>query len=180
MAVVFGQRTTLWWDLPSFDSLRILQKIYGISEKDFKNKIQLYKEKISLDYITNIPIRKLSLGQRIRLEVAAGLLHSPKVLFLDEPTIGLDPLSKDLIRSLILEVQQETQMTLLVTSHDSEDIQEMCDKIIVLMSGEIHFCGTQSDLMTQFQMGFKDSIKAIYRSGSIDDGLGNQGRRRPS
>lgn len=137
IGVVFGQRTQLWWDLPVIDSFELLKDIYKIPPKDYlKNKEELI-EWLGLTNILNIPVRQLSLGQKMRCELAASLLHSPKVLFLDEPTIGLDAVSKLAVREFIKKINKERGVTIIITTHDLDDIETLCNRVIVIGRGQI-------------------------------------------
>lgn len=150
IGVVFGQRTQLWWDLPVSESLNILRDIYDIPHDKFKRKLGFLKEILGLDEFYLTPVRSLSLGQRMRSDFAASLLHEPKVLFLDEPTIGLDLLVKDNIRKAITQVNETLGTTVILTTHDLADIEEICRKIIVIDDGRKVYEGTVANLKKEF------------------------------
>lgn len=130
IGVVFGQRTQLWWDLPLGESFTILKEIYDVSDEDYKNRIKFLNEVLGLDTFWNSPVRTLSLGQRMRADLGAALLHNPKVLYLDEPTIGLDLVVKDNIRKAIKEINEKYQTTIVLTTHDIGDIEELCSRML--------------------------------------------------
>ncbi|HBD93819.1 MAG: sugar ABC transporter ATP-binding protein [Spirochaetes bacterium GWF1_31_7] len=150
IGVVFGQRTQLWWDLPVSESMNILRDIYDIPHAQFKSKLGYLKELLGLGEFYLTPVRNLSLGQKMRADFAASLLHEPKVLFLDEPTIGLDLLVKDNIRSAIRHVNETMKTTVILTTHDLADIEEICSKIIVIDDGKKVYEGSVADLKKQY------------------------------
>lgn len=150
IGVVFGQRTQLWWDLPVSESMNILRDIYDIPHDKFKSKLGYLKELLGLNEFYLTPVRNLSLGQKMRADFAASLLHEPKVLFLDEPTIGLDLLVKDNIREAVRHVNRELKTTVILTTHDLADIEEICSKIIVIDDGRKVFEGTVFDLKKEY------------------------------
>ncbi len=137
IGVVFGQRSQLWWDLPVCDSFELLKSMYKISDETYNNSIYLFKEYMDIEKIWSQPVRQLSLGQRMRAEIAAAFLHNPQVLFLDEPTIGLDIVAKRQIREFIVKLNQIFKTTVILTSHDMKDIEEICQRIIIIDKGEI-------------------------------------------
>jgi ABC-2 type transport system ATP-binding protein len=137
IGVVFGQRSQLWWDLPIGDTFKLLKKIYKVPDDIYDKNLGLFKEYLDLESIWNQPVRQLSLGQRMRAEIAAAILHNPELLFLDEPTIGLDIVAKRQIREFILKLNRDYQTTVILTSHDMKDIEEICDRIILIDKGVI-------------------------------------------
>jgi ABC-2 type transport system ATP-binding protein len=137
IGVVFGQRSQLWWDLPIGDTFKLLKKIYKVQDDIYEKNLGLFKEYLDLESIWNQPVRQLSLGQRMRAEIAAAILHNPDLLFLDEPTIGLDIVAKRQIREFILRLNREYQTTVILTSHDMKDIEEICNRIILIDKGVI-------------------------------------------
>lgn len=137
IGVVFGQRTQLWWDLPICDTFKLLKKLYKVQDDIYEKNISLFKGYLDLESIWNQPVRQLSLGQRMKAEIAAAILHNPELLFLDEPTIGLDIVAKRQIREFILKLNHEYQTTVVLTSHDMKDIEEICDRIILIDKGVI-------------------------------------------
>lgn len=146
IGIVFGHRTQLWWDIPVYDSLTLYKEIYRISDVDFQKKLELYNELLNIGEFLYQPARQLSLGQRIRADFACSFLHDPKVLFFDEPTIGLDLVVKEKILNLIEEINKINNVTILFTSHDMRDIERVCKKIIVIGEGEIRYEGSLNDL----------------------------------
>lgn len=146
IGVVFGQRTQLWWDLPLSESFTVLKEIYGVSDADYEKRYQYLNEVLGLDEFIHNTVRTLSLGQRMRADLAAALLHNPSVLYLDEPTIGLDVVVKDKIRSAIKEINETYDTTVILTTHDLGDIEELCDRIIMIDAGRIIYDGTVSKL----------------------------------
>ncbi|WP_405392314.1 ATP-binding cassette domain-containing protein [Streptomyces sp. NBC_01102] len=147
MGVVFGQRSQLWWDLSVADSFKILQRIYEIPDPVFERNMKIYREMLDIDALGGTPVRMLSLGQRMRAEVAASLLHDPKVIFWDEPTIGLDIVVKDAVRALVNRANTELGTTVLLTSHDIGDINSICDQVLVVDQGRVIHQGTISGLL---------------------------------
>ncbi|HEQ2762156.1 TPA: ATP-binding cassette domain-containing protein [Streptococcus pyogenes] len=150
IGVVFGQRTQLWWDLASQETYAVLKEIYDVPEKDFRKRMDFLNEVLELNEFIKDPVRTLSLGQRMRADIAASLLHNPKVLFLDEPTIGLDVSVKDNIRRAITQINQEEETTILLTTHDLSDIEQLCDRIIMIDKGQEIFDGTVTQLKQTF------------------------------
>jgi ABC-2 type transport system ATP-binding protein len=142
MGVVFGQRTQLWWDLPVRDSFELLAAMYNVSQRDYEKAMQDYAELLDINEFIDTPVRKLSLGQRMRADLCAALLHNPDILFLDEPTIGLDIVAKTRIRSFLKELNQAEQKTILLTTHDMEDIEQLCKQIIIINHGQKIYDGT--------------------------------------
>lgn len=150
IGVVFGQRTNLWWDLPFRDSLDLIQKIYEIPDKKFKKNLGLFREILEMDSFMNTPVRSLSLGQRMRADLCAALIHDPLLVFLDEPTIGLDVVAKEKVREFLKFINQEKQTTLLLTTHDTSDISKLCERVMIIDHGKILFDGLLNDLIQEF------------------------------
>ena len=146
IGVVFGQRSQLWWDVPVIDSFELIRDIYKVSEKLYKNNLDELTEMLDLAEILKTPTRNLSLGQRMRCEIAASLLHSPKILFLDEPTIGLDAVSKIAVRQFIKKLNQEHKTTVILTTHDMQDIEALTERIMLIGKGKILLDGGLSEL----------------------------------
>ncbi|AWX56974.1 ATP-binding cassette domain-containing protein [Brevibacillus brevis] len=161
IGVVFGQRTQLWWDLPVKDSFEILQAMYKIEEKAYRRSMEAYQELLDLHEFLDTPVRKLSLGQRMRADLAAALLHDPPVLFLDEPTIGLDVVAKTRIRAFLKEVNQSQKKTILLTTHDMDDIEQLCNRIIVINHGKKMMDTSLADLRRQ--IGLPSLIRIEFR-----------------
>lgn len=149
IGVVFGQRSQLWWDLPVLDSFDLHKYIYKLSEKQYKRNLEFCTELLSLDSFLNKPVRQLSLGQRMRVEIAMSLLHEPKILFLDEPTIGLDVIAKDQIRQFLRTVNKENKVSIVLTTHDMKDIEEICPRMIVVNKGSLVYDDTVEKLRSK-------------------------------
>ncbi|MSP14548.1 MAG: ATP-binding cassette domain-containing protein [Chloroflexi bacterium] len=150
IGAVFGQRTTLWWDLPVIESLELLQHIYHIPPDRFDENLAEFRQILELDPFLNTPVRSLSLGQRMRADFCAALLHNPALLFLDEPTIGLDVVAKERIRQFILHVNREHGTTILLTTHDLSDVEKLCDRVMIIDKGRLLFDGALEALKSQF------------------------------
>lgn len=146
IGVVFGQRSQLWWDIPVVDSFELLQSIYSIPAPRYRNKLDELTQLLHLEEILKTPTRQLSLGQRMRCEIAASLLHEPKLLFLDEPTIGLDAVSKIAVRDFIKKMNEEHQTTVILTTHDMQDIEAITRRVILIGKGQKLLDGTLEDL----------------------------------
>jgi ABC-2 type transport system ATP-binding protein len=146
IGVVFGQRSQLWWDVPVVDSFDLLKDIYGVNSSEYRKNLDNLMEQLCLGEIIEIPARNLSLGQRMRCEIAASLLHSPDILFLDEPTIGLDAVSKMAVRQFIRQLNQEKKTTVILTTHDMQDIEALTDRIILIGKGKILLDGDLQEL----------------------------------
>jgi ABC-2 type transport system ATP-binding protein len=146
IGVVFGQRTTLWWDLPLRDSFELLQKIYRVEPARHRRTLDEYVELLDLGDLLDTPVRQLSLGQRMRGDITAALLHEPEILYLDEPTIGLDVISKGRLREFLRTLNAERSTTLLLTTHDLQDIGALCDRVIVIDHGTAVFDGPLAGL----------------------------------
>lgn len=159
IGVVFGQRTQLWWDLALRETYKVLKEIYDINDEDYNNRMEFLNEVLELDDFITSPVRTLSLGQRMRADIAASLLHNPKVLFLDEPTIGLDVVVKDNIRKAIQKISEESGTTVILTTHDLEDIELLCKRIVMIDKGKKVFDGELSELRRRYgqmrELGFE-------------------------
>jgi len=137
IGTVFGQKSQLWFHLPPLDSFNLLGNIYEMDSTKLKKRIEMLKEVFEIGDLMDVPVRKLSLGQRIRCEIAASILHQPEIIFLDEPTIGLDVVVKQKIRELILQLNKEENTTIFLTSHDAGDIEQLCKRAIIINHGEV-------------------------------------------
>ncbi len=146
IGVVFGQRSQLWWDIPVMDSFELLQAIYTIPAPKYRSKLDELTELLHLEELLKTPTRQLSLGQRMRCELAASLLHDPKLLFLDEPTIGLDAVSKIAVRDFIKKMNEEHKTTVILTTHDMQDIEAITNRVILIGRGQKLMDGTLHDL----------------------------------
>ncbi|MEV1175572.1 ATP-binding cassette domain-containing protein [Nonomuraea sp. NPDC049784] len=147
IGVVFGQRTTLWWDLPLADSFELIRHLYKVDRAAFRSRLGELTETLGLGEFIRTPVRQLSLGQRMRGDLAAALLHAPEVLVLDEPTIGLDVVSKASIRAFLQRLNAEQGTTVLLTTHDLGDIERLCRRVMLIDHGRLAFDGTLDDLM---------------------------------
>ena len=150
IGVVFGQKTQLWWDIPLIESFNVLKEIYLISDEEYKERFDFLQEVLDIKDFINQPVRTLSLGQRMRADLAASLLHNPKILFLDEPTIGLDVLVKEKIRNAILMMNKKYNTTVILTTHDMSDIEMLCNRIIMIEKGNIIYDGSLNDIKNKF------------------------------
>lgn len=156
IGVVFGQRSQLWWDIPAIDSFELLKEIYKIDDEEYKETLNELIETLNLKEIINIPVRQLSLGSRMRLEIAASLIHRPKILFLDEPTIGLDAVSKKEVRDFIKKINKKNNITVILTTHDMNDIEALSKRIILIGKGKVLYDGTLNKLKKDY-----DYIKKV-------------------
>ena len=141
IGVVFGQRTQLWWDLPVIDSFELLKHIYQIPRNLYKQNLEFFSELLQLQPFLSMPVRRLSLGQRMRCDLTAALLHNPEILYLDEPTIGLDVVAKEQVRRFLRQINAERQVTVILTTHDLNDIEKVCQRLIIIDSGKIIYDG---------------------------------------
>ncbi len=156
IGVVFGQRSQLWWDVPIIDSFELLKDIYKISDEDYKETLNTLVETLNLKELLNRPLRQLSLGQKMKCELAGALLHKPKILFLDEPTIGLDAVTKLSVREFIKEINKKWGTTVILTTHDMSDIEALTNKIILIGRGQILYNGSFNNIKHKYE-----SIKTI-------------------
>ena len=150
IGVVFGQKTQLWWDLPVRESFKLLKEIYEVSDEDYEERIDEFDEVLQLSDFWDQPVRKLSLGQKMRCELAASFLHHPKIVYLDEPTIGLDVAVKERIRDFIKKMNREEEITVMLTTHDIDDIEDLCERIVVLDEGKKIYDGELESLVNRF------------------------------
>lgn len=162
IGVVFGQRTQLWWDIPVIDSFELLKDIYSVPQNLFQNNLEELINLLELKEIVKTPARQLSLGQRMKCEIAASLLHSPKILFLDEPTIGLDALSKLTVRKFISELNKKNKTTIILTTHDMQDIEAITERIILIDKGRILLDGTLKDIKKD-PLSLDESLAEFYK-----------------
>lgn len=150
IGVVFGQKTQLWWDIPLIESFKVLKEIYQVSDKDYKERMEFLSETLSIKEFLNQPVRTLSLGQRMRADLAAAWLHNPEILFLDEPTIGLDVLVKEKIRDAIKIMNKKYHTTVILTTHDMKDIENLCSRVVMIEEGKIIYDGSLSEIKHKF------------------------------
>lgn len=146
IGVVFGQRTQLWWDIPIRETYTLLRDVYELSETQFQRQLDMLVTLLEMEEFLYLPARKLSLGQRMRADLAAALIHNPKILYLDEPTIGLDIVIKKKVRSFLRELNRENHTTLLLTTHDLEDIEDICQRIVIIDSGSLVYDGNLQEM----------------------------------
>lgn len=159
IGVVFGQKSQLIWDLPLIDSFELLKKIYRIKQSTYEENLKQFKKILELDEFINQPVRQLSLGQRMRGEITAALLHSPDIVFFDEPTIGLDVVAKERVRDFIKYLNKERGITVLFTSHDMRDIESVCERMILIDHGNIIYDGSKQELLNSCDMKRKVIIQ---------------------
>lgn len=153
IGVVFGQRSQLWWDIGVIESFQLLKKVYRVPEAEFRQRLDELVERLQLGELLQRPVRKLSLGQRMRCELAASLIHNPSILFLDEPTIGLDVMVKAEIREFLKDMNKRYQTTILLTTHDLQDIEALCSRVIMLDDGRIIYDGSLDELKARWGKG---------------------------
>jgi ABC-2 type transport system ATP-binding protein len=146
IGVVFGQRTQLWWDIAVIESFKLLRRLYDIPADVFERRLGLFHEILAIREYLHTPVRKLSLGERMRCDLAAALLHNPPLVFLDEPTIGLDVLAKDHIRQFLREINRRERTTILLTTHDLDDIEELCPRVMIIDHGHLLYDGELAEL----------------------------------
>ena len=152
IGVVFGQKTQLWWDVPLIESYRLLREIYKIDNGTYHKNLERYIPMLGLEEVINKPVRQMSLGQRVKSDICAALLHDPKILFLDEPTIGVDVVSKKYLHDFISEIDREKGTTVLLTTHDMGDIEKLCSRVVVIDSGHLmQKFGVIRTLMLEFE-----------------------------
>lgn len=169
LGVVFGQRSQLWWDVPVMDSFLLLKDIYRVEPKLFGDNLDRLTDLLDLGDLLKTPVRMLSLGQKMRCEVAAALLHSPKVLFLDEPTIGLDAVSKLKVREFILEENKRRGTTVILTTHDMQDVEALCHRVLLIGKGQLLLDGTTEEIraMSGDNLSTEESVADLYRRFGI-------------
>ena len=163
MGVVFGQKTQLWWDIPLIETFKILKSIYEVSDEDYNERFEYLCDLLDMRPFLTQSVRSLSLGQRMRADFAAALIHSPKIVYLDEPTIGLDVLVKDKIRSAIKELNKKYNITVILTTHDMKDIEELCNRIIIIDKGKILYDGSLANIKYRF-----GNTKTVYIPSTVE------------
>ncbi len=169
IGVVFGQRTQLWWDLPVIESFDLLRDIYRVPRTEYACNRDELIDALDLQSLLNVPVRQLSLGQRMRCDLAAALLHSPSILFLDEPTIGLDAVSKLAFRDFIRQFNEERGVTVILTTHDMDDIEALCDRVIVISNGRILSDGTLEELRGRIASARRLIVDLVDASAEVAD-----------
>jgi ABC-2 type transport system ATP-binding protein len=177
IGVVFGQRTQLWWDIAVIESFKLLRRIYDVPQRDFDARMEQFDAILNIRDYLHTPVRKLSLGERMRCDIAAALLHNPPLLFLDEPTIGLDVVAKHHIRQFLRTINREFRTTVLLTTHDLDDIEELCRRIMIIDHGKVLYDGQLAQLkqqllrVKQIKFALKDRAHAGALSAFSRDGL---------
>ena len=169
LGVVFGQRSQLWWDVPVIESFQLLRDIYRVERGEFQSNLSRLTEQLDLQSFLNAPVRLLSLGQRMRCEIAASLLHSPEILFLDEPTIGLDAVSKLKVREFIQNENRERKITVILTTHDMQDIDALCHRVLLIGKGQLLLDGSIEEIraMAGENLSTEESVADLYRRFGI-------------
>ena len=162
IGVVFGQKSQLWWDLPVIESFELLKSIYKVDEVQYEKTKEELVEKLDIKDLLEIPVRQLSLGQRMRCEIVASLIHNPEILFLDEPTIGLDATSKVQLREFIKQINKEKKITIILTTHDMTDIEELAKRVIVIGNGKILYDGSFKKLKNKFRS--KRKLEIVFNN----------------
>lgn len=172
IGVVFGQRSQLWWDIAVIESFQLLGRIYRVPKEEFNKRLDKFSDILDLGQLLHRPVRKLSLGQRMRCELAAALLHNPAILFLDEPTIGLDVLAKVKIRDFLKEINEEFETTVILTTHDLGDIEALCSRVAIIDKGKMLYDGALSVLRQQWgDAGLEDIVRRIYQGERPQGGV---------
>ena len=171
IGVVFGQRSQLWWDVPVSDSFSLLRDIYDIPEQQYQERLNELADALGVGGLLKTPARQLSLGQRMRCELTAALLHSPKILFLDEPTIGLDAVSKLALRAFLKEENRRSGVTILLTTHDMDDIEALCSRVMVIGRGRLLYDGRLDGLRARYSrregQDIDEIIAAMYEDMAL-------------
>ena len=167
IGAVFGQKTQLWWDLPVIESFRLIKKMYKIPENEYRRNLKKFTEILELEELLEKQVKNLSLGQKMRCEIAATFIHNPKIVYLDEPTIGLDVLVKENIRKFIKDINKEKKTTVILTTHDLKDIEDVCDRIILLDKGKIIYDGEKQ----KFKDTYGKYVIAEFIVGSKNKGI---------
>ena len=165
IGVVFGQRSQLWWDVPVIDSFELIRDIYRVDDHAYRKTLSRLTELLQIGEIVKTPARQLSLGQRMRCEIAASLLHNPKILFLDEPTIGLDAVSKLAVRDFIRAINRENDTTVILTTHDMQDIEALTERILLIGKGRILLDGSLSELKARNSS--RKTLTVAYEGGAL-------------
>ena len=150
IGVVFGQRTQLWWDLPVVESFQLLRRIYRVPKRIYKRNLDIFHDLLNIGDFLNTPVRKLSLGQRMRCDLAAALLHNPHIVYLDEPTIGLDIVAKQHILRFLAKINREQGVTIILTTHDLSDVEKLCERMLIIDHGRIIYDGTVEGIKERY------------------------------
>ncbi len=172
-ALVMGQKNQLWWDLPAQESFRLHQQIYGVPPDEFEETLRELAELLDVAKLLGQPVRELSLGERMKMELTAALLHSPDVLFLDEPTIGLDVIAQHNIQQFLKKYQKQRQTTILLTSHYMKDVAALCRRVVIIAQGQIHYDGSLDGIVDRFSS--QKVVSLQFSPDSVPDDLGKYG-----
>ncbi len=172
MGVVFGQRSVLCWDIPIMESFKLFRDMYRIPKSLFEDNLEIFADILNISEYINKPPRQLSLGQRMKADLAAALLYNPEILFLDEPTIGIDVLAKSKMREFIQTINRERKTTIVITTHDMSDIEALCEKTIIIDKGKILYNGTIQELLLNYadsdgKYNLEKIVKEIYEGDYI-------------
>lgn len=167
IGVVFGQRSQLWWDVPVIDSFELIRDIYAVTEDVYKRNLRDLTDLLNLSELLKTPARSLSLGQRMRCEIAASLLHDPRILFLDEPTIGLDAVSKIAVREFVLDMNKRHGTTVILTTHDMQDVEALAQRVLLIGKGRILLDGTLDDIRRGGSGQIDETLAALYKQFDI-------------
>ena len=167
IGVVFGQRSQLWWDVPVIDSFELIRDIYAVTEDVYKRNLRDLTDLLNLSELLKTPARSLSLGQRMRCEIAASLLHDPRILFLDEPTIGLDAVSKIAVREFVLGMNKRRGTTVILTTHDMQDVEALAQRVLLIGKGRILLDGTLDDIRRGGSGQIDETLAALYKQFDI-------------
>ena len=174
IGAVFGQKTQLWWDLPVIESFRLIKKMYNMTESEYRKNLKKFTKLLELDELLEKQVKNLSLGQKMRCEIAATFLHNPKIVYLDEPTIGLDVFVKENIRKFIKEINEENKTTVILTTHDLKDIEDVCDRIILLDKGKIIYDGEKQKFKDKYGKYITAELIVKNKKSIIKNDLKNE------
>lgn len=168
IGVVFGQKSQLWWDIPAIESLELLKEIYKVPDCDFKDRVEKYADMLQVKEFLNLPVRRMSLGQRMKCDLIAALIHDPSILFLDEPTIGLDVATKDRLREFILELNRTKKVTVFLTTHDMQDVEKLCNRVILINHGRMLYDGDLESVKEKY-IRYRNLKVVFNKTYSIDE-----------
>lgn len=168
IGVVFGQKSQLWWDIPAIESLELLKEIYKVPDCDFKDIVEKYADMLQVKEFLNLPVRQMSLGQRMKCDLIAALIHDPSILFLDEPTIGLDVATKDRLREFILELNRTKKVTVFLTTHDMQDVEKLCNRVILINHGRMLYDGNLESVKEKY-IRYRNLKVVFNKTYSIDE-----------
>ncbi len=174
IGAIFGQKTQLWWDLPVIESFELIKKMYKVSDEEYKENLNKFTELLELSDLLDKQVKNLSLGQKMRCEIAATFLHNPKIVYLDEPTIGLDVFVKENIRKFIKDINKEKKTTVILTTHDLKDIEDVCDRIILLDKGQIIYDGPKQKFKDTYGKYVIANLIVSSKNENIDNIIHNK------